>query len=96
MFGYDPEEEHPRPAYLVQLRDVEERTINFVTQLGEPKPPFWRKKVPGVVLAWSSVILAISLALVTVTAIILYRMSMVVALAAVSDNLIKLVVKNCC
>merc|ERR1719427_2453414 len=89
VFGYDPEEEHPRPAYLVQLRDVEERTINFVTQLGEPKPPFWRKKVPGVVLAWSSVILAISLALVTVTAIILYRMSMVVALAAVSDNLIK-------
>ena len=89
VFGYDPEEEHPRPEYLAKLNNVEARHINFVTQTAEPRPPFWKMKVPGVVIAWSSVLFFIVLALITVVAIIVYRMSMVVALATVSDNTIK-------
>ena len=46
-------------------------------------------KVPGILISWSSVLFFIVLALITVVAIILYRMSMVVALAAVSDTTIK-------
>ena len=89
VFGYDPEEEHPRPEYLAELKDVEERTINFITQTSEPKPPFWKMKLPGILISWSSVLMFIMLALITVMAIILYRMSMVAALAAVNDSTIK-------
>ena len=89
IFPADPEEEHPRPEYLAKLTDVEERHINFVTQTTEPRPPFWRMKMPGVLISWASVLFFIILALVTVVAIILYRMSMIVALATVTDQLIK-------
>jgi len=89
VFGYDPEEEHPRPEYLAELKDVEERTINFITQTSEPKPPFWKMKLPGILISWTSVLMFIMLALITVIAIILYRMSMVAALAAVNDSTIK-------
>ena len=89
LFSADPEEEHPRPEYLAKLTDVKERQINFVTQTTEPRPPFWRMKMPGVLISWTSVLFFILLALVTVVAIILYRMSMIVALATVTDKLIK-------
>jgi len=46
-------------------------------------------KLPGVLISWTSVLMFILLALVTVLAIILYRMSMVVALATVNDNTIR-------
>ena len=46
-------------------------------------------KFPGILLSWTSVLMFIILALVTVIAIILYRMSMVAALAAVNDSTIK-------
>ena len=91
VYGYDPEEEHPRPEYLQQLRGVKQEhwTQNYVTREREPKPPFWRMKVPGVLISWTSVFMMISLAGITVLGVILYRMSMVVALAAVSDNTIR-------
>ena len=60
-----------------------------MTQTSEPKPPFWNKKFPGIVISWSSVIFFIVLALVTVMGIILYRMSMAVVLATIPDNNIK-------
>ena len=89
VFGYDPQEDHPRPEYLAQLKGVEERTINFVTQTSEPKPPFWKMKLPGILMSWSSVLMFIMLAIITVIAIILYRMSMVAALASVEDRNIR-------
>jgi len=89
VFGYDPEEEHPRPEYLAKLRNVEDKTVNFITQTSEPKPPFWKMKLPGIMVSWSTVLLLISLAVAAVVAVILYRMSMVVALAAVHDSTIR-------
>lgn len=91
VYQYDPEEEHPRPEYLAQLETVETRTVNFVTQTTEPRPPFWRMKMPGVLISWASVLFFIMLALVTVVAIILYRMSMIVALSTCGDDEIKYV-----
>ncbi|XP_023339966.1 anoctamin-1 isoform X4 [Eurytemora carolleeae] len=89
VFGYDPEEEHPRPEYLVKLRNVKDKTVNFITQTSEPKPPFWKMKLPGILISWTSVYLLIFLAVAAVIAVILYRMSMVVALAAVHDSTIR-------
>ncbi|XP_040571122.1 anoctamin-1 isoform X1 [Lepeophtheirus salmonis] len=87
--GYDPEEEHPRPKYLAQLKDVKERTINFVTQTTEPRLPFWKRKFPGLLLSVSTVIFMICLGFVAVVGVILYRMSMVVALSLVNEETIK-------
>jgi len=89
VFGYDPEEEHPRPEYLEQLKNVHGRTINFITGTAEPRPPFWKMKFPGFLISVSSVVFMIGLALSAVFAVVLYRMSMIVALAAVKDNTIK-------
>ena len=46
-------------------------------------------KLPGVLLSWTSVLMFIILALITVIAIILYRMSMIVALSTCDDDEIK-------
>ena len=62
-----------------------------MTQCAEPKPPFWRMKLPGILLSWTSVLMFIILALITVIAIILYRMSMIVALSTCGDDEIKYV-----
>ena len=48
-------------------------------------------KLPGVLISWTSVVMCIILALITVIAIILYRMSMIVALATCDDDEIKYV-----
>ena len=45
--GFTPDEEHPRPEYLEQLKNVEEKTMNFVTQTVEPKVRFLGTMVPG-------------------------------------------------
>ena len=87
--GYHPEEEHPRPEYLAQLKNVKERTVNFVTQCTEPRVPFWSRKVPGVMVSVSMVLLMVFLGLVAVLGVILYRMSMVAALNVVNQETIK-------
>ena len=91
VYGFDPEEEHPRPEYFVQLQNVEPRDWreNYVTHEKEPVPPFWKMKIPGILVSWCSVALLVVIAAMTVFAIILYRMSMVVALAAVRESAIK-------
>jgi len=89
VFGYDPEEEHPRPEYLAKLKNVETKTVNFITQTSEPSPPFWKMKLPGIMVSWTSVLCLIMLACAAVFAVILYRMSMVVALATIHDSTIR-------
>ena len=48
-------------------------------------------KLPGVLMSWTSVLMFIILALITVIAIILYRMAMIVALSTCDDDEIKYV-----
>ncbi|XP_059080629.1 anoctamin-1-like [Tigriopus californicus] len=87
--GYRPEEEHPRPEYLAQLRNVKERTVNFVTQTTEPRVPFWKMRFPGIVLSVSTVLLMVLMGLVAVIGVIVYRMSMGAALNAFHEETIK-------
>ena len=60
-----------------------------MTQTSEPKPPFWRMKLPGIVVSWTSVLFFVTLAMITVIAVILYRMSMILALSTCDDDNIK-------
>ena len=48
-------------------------------------------KLPGILVSWTSVVFFIVLALITVMAVILYRMSMIVALSSCQDDEIKYV-----
>ena len=46
-------------------------------------------KLPGIVVSWTSVLFFITLAMITVIAVILYRMSMILALSTCDDDNIK-------
>ena len=87
--GHIPAENHPRPEYLERLKNVEEKTLNYVTQCQEPKVPFWSRKVPGVVVSFSTNVLMICLVLISVLGVIFYRMSMVLTLNFASEDTIK-------
>lgn len=86
---FTPEEEHPRPEYLEQLKYVNEKTVNVITQTTEPKVPYWSRKVPGVVLSASTVLLTVVVVLAAVIGVILYRMSMILALSTVNEETIQ-------
>ena len=73
VYQYDPEEEHPRPEYLAQLETVDNKTINFVTKTTEPKPPFWKMKVPRFLFSWTVLAVLVVIALISVVGVILYR-----------------------
>ena len=47
--------------------------------------PFWSRKVPGVILSISTVLMMVALVLAAVFGVILYRMSMVAALSLVDQ-----------
>ena len=87
--NFTPEAEHPRPEFYEQLKDINEKTINVITQEEEPKVPYWSKKVPGIVLSASTVILMVFVVLAAVIGVILYRMSMILALSTVREETIQ-------
>lgn len=82
LTGFDVQEEHPRPQYLARLAHVKRKTMNVITNTMEPHVPFWKIKVPFTILSFSMVMLLVSLALATVVAVVLYRMSVLVSLKA--------------
>ena len=87
--NFTPEEEHPRPEYLEKLKYVDELTVNIITQTTEPKVPYWTRKVPGIVMSASTVILMVLVVLAAVIGVILYRMSMILALSTVKEETIQ-------
>ena len=68
-----------------QLKHVKEKTVNFITQTSEPRVPFWSRRVPGIVCSGAVVVLMVVLVITAVFGVILYRMSMVVALSLVNQ-----------
>ncbi|XP_076270486.1 anoctamin 1 isoform X2 [Rhynchophorus ferrugineus] len=86
LTGFDVQEEHPRPQYLARLAHVKKKSVNIVTNTMEPHVPFWKIKVPMTIFSFSVVLLLISLAVAAVVAVVLYRMSMLVALEVHSDK----------
>ena len=72
-------------SFPFQLKHVKEKSVNFITRTSEPRVPFWSRKVPGVLCSASVVILMVTLVMVAVFGVILYRMSMNVALSLVNQ-----------
>ena len=81
LTGFDIHEEHPRPQYLARLAHVQRKRRNVVTGTEEPQVPFWRMKLPATILSFSIVLLLVSLAIVAVLAVVLYRMSILASLS---------------
>ncbi|XP_072402314.1 anoctamin-5-like isoform X2 [Diabrotica undecimpunctata] len=84
--GFDIQEEHPRPQYLARLAHVKQKEVNVVTNTMEPRVPFWKLRVPMTILSFSVVLLLITLALATVVAVVMYRMSVLVSLKAFNPS----------
>jgi hypothetical protein len=66
---FTPEEEHPRPEYLEELKHTDGTTVNLITQESEPKVPYWTRRVPGVALSASTVLLMVLVVLAAVIGI---------------------------
>ncbi|EFA04121.2 anoctamin-5 isoform X2 [Tribolium castaneum] len=86
LTGFDIQEEHPRPQYLARLAHVKRQEVNVVTNIMEPHVPFWRLRVPVTIFSFSVVMLLVTLALATVVAIVVYRMSVLFALRVYADT----------
>ncbi|XP_076338167.1 anoctamin 1 isoform X2 [Tachypleus tridentatus] len=84
MTSFDVTEEHPRPEYLAQLPIVKKK-LNVITRTYEPHISFWKKRVPFAIFSCSVVILLVTVALVAVVGVILYRLS-IKAVLSISGN----------
>lgn len=49
--------EPPRPEYLARLANAKKRKLNVVTLLSEPSVPFWRVKLPSLILSFTVALL---------------------------------------
>ena len=54
--------------------------------MSEPRPPFWRMKVPRILLSWTVLAVLCTIVSISLLGVILYRMSMIVALSAFDKN----------
>lgn len=53
LTGFDVQCEPPRPEYLTRLVNAKKQKLNVVTQLNEPSVPFWRVKIPSIILSFA-------------------------------------------
>ncbi|XP_064600079.1 anoctamin-1-like isoform X3 [Liolophura sinensis] len=101
MSAYENEEEPPRPEYLAKLSQedgkMEKRrhpvtgksNIDYIQMWNlEPHIPFWSRKVPVLLMAWSTMLFLVSVAVVAVIGVIAYRISILAALQLRSEELI--------
>ncbi|KAL9888568.1 anoctamin 1 isoform 2-T2 [Glossina fuscipes fuscipes] len=87
LTGFDVHEEHPRPQYLAKLQHLPATRTDYVTNMKEPRVPFWRMRLPAAVFSVSMVLLLIALAFVALVAVVIYRMSMLATLKLRSSPL---------
>lgn len=57
LTGFDLLAEPPRPEYLSRLANAKKRKLNVVTLLSEPAVPFWRVKLPSLILSFTVALL---------------------------------------
>ncbi|XP_033101600.1 anoctamin-4-like isoform X5 [Anneissia japonica] len=84
LFGFEDQEENTRPEYEASAPD---KRVNPITQLTEPYLAFY-KKFPRLVASVLTILFMISLVFAAVLGVIIYRIAVRAALAAVSDSLI--------
>uniref|UniRef100_A0A6P7FJS9 Anoctamin n=1 Tax=Diabrotica virgifera virgifera TaxID=50390 RepID=A0A6P7FJS9_DIAVI len=86
LTGFDLQAEPPRPEYLLKLANAKKKKLNVVTQLQEPVVPFWRVKLPSLILSFSTAFFCTLITLGVVTGVVVYRMSIVTSDFLHSDN----------
>ncbi|CAH1155880.1 unnamed protein product [Phaedon cochleariae] len=86
LTGFDLQAEPPRPEYLLKLAKAKKKKLNVVTQLQEPVVPFWRVKLPSVILSFTLALLWTLVALAVVMGVVVYRMSYVTSDALYRDK----------
>ncbi|XP_076257406.1 anoctamin-1-like isoform X2 [Rhynchophorus ferrugineus] len=84
LTGFDLQAEPPRPEYLLRLANAKRKKLNVITQLQEPVVPFWRVKLPSIILSFTIAVFWALIALGVVIGIVIYRMSLLT-----SDTLYK-------
>ncbi|KAJ8964118.1 hypothetical protein NQ314_005114, partial [Rhamnusium bicolor] len=72
---FDLQAEPPRPEYLLRLGTAKRKKLNVVTQLQEPVVPFWRVKLPSIILSFTIAFFWTIIALGVVIGVVIYRMS---------------------
>lgn len=75
LTGFDLQAEPPRPEYLMRLSKAKKKKLNVVTQLQEPVVPFWRVKLPSLILSFAIAFFWSLVALGVVVGVVIYRMS---------------------
>ncbi|XP_057668249.1 anoctamin-2-like isoform X2 [Diorhabda carinulata] len=75
LTGFDLQAEPPRPEYLLKLANAKKKKLNVITQLQEPVVPFWRVKLPSLIISFSVAFCWTLIALAVVVAVVVYRMS---------------------
>ncbi|KAJ8922611.1 hypothetical protein NQ315_007643 [Exocentrus adspersus] len=75
LTGFDLQAEPPRPEYLLRLAKAKRKKLNVVTQLQEPVVPFWRVKLPSIILSFTIAFVWTIVALGVVVGVVIYRMS---------------------
>ncbi|XP_071943623.1 anoctamin-4-like isoform X4 [Antedon mediterranea] len=84
LFGFEDQEENTRPEYEARAPD---KRVNPITQLTEPYLAFY-KKFPRLAASITTIVFMISLVFAAVLGVIVYRIAVRAAIAAVSDDLI--------
>lgn len=60
LTGFDLLAEPPRPEYLFRLANAKKKKLNVVTLLSEPAVPFWRVKLPSIILSFTVALMWVS------------------------------------
>ncbi|XP_066154106.1 anoctamin-1-like isoform X1 [Euwallacea fornicatus] len=86
LTGFDLQAEPPRPEFLLRLSNAKKKKLNVVTQLQEPVVPFWRVKLPSIILSFTVAFFWALIALGVVIGIVIYRMSLLTSDALYKDK----------
>ncbi|XP_074041423.1 anoctamin-2 isoform X3 [Leptinotarsa decemlineata] len=86
LTGFDLMAEPPRPEYLMRLANAKKKKFNVVTQLQEPVVPFWRVKLPSLILSFTIAIFWTLVAFGVVVGVVIYRMSYITSESLYSDK----------
>ncbi|XP_060532347.1 anoctamin-1-like isoform X2 [Cylas formicarius] len=86
LTGFDLQAEPPRPEYFLRLSNAKRRKLNVVTQLQEPVVPFWRVKLPSIILSFTVALFWVFIALGVVVGVVIYRMSLLTSDTLYNDR----------
>ena len=82
----DEHEEYPRPQYLKMVKNVKQKTVNFVTNTVEPNPPFWDMVFPKMLISWVSIFFLVTVFLATWMSIQIYEAAMTTVFGLADDK----------